>query len=246
MEILGKTLSCPYCSKILQSPVILPCGETICSHHVLVDDHSSSPTTTFYCPSCHIEHARPTHGYPRVKTLEKILDMNLANLTFGSGYQQAVEANKRLGTQLESCRLLATDPDYEIDKAIGPLRNGIDLEREQFKVAIDARIDNKLNELNRYESDCRKRARSHVTRLEALIDTIEATHLESERQLNLLEINEIRWQRVSEVAEEGVQDLEEEKANFMDQTFLKKLKDFEFDNLRHTHQIDLINKLLEF
>ena len=46
MEIIRKAITCKICTQILESPVVLPCGESICEKHIDSMEHEIS------CRSC--------------------------------------------------------------------------------------------------------------------------------------------------------------------------------------------------
>ena len=41
---------CAYCNKILQEPIILPCGDTICKHHL--QEEVILKSKSFECATC--------------------------------------------------------------------------------------------------------------------------------------------------------------------------------------------------
>lgn len=70
-------MNCIECKNLLEYPVILPCGESICKKHIHTDK------TTFFCQVCCAEHSIPGDGFPANKALEKFL-------VIGKTYSDAV------------------------------------------------------------------------------------------------------------------------------------------------------------
>ena len=65
MDELKSLVMCKICKKIFKNPIILPCGETICSEHILNQPHkhkskeSSLNTRVISCHFCKKEHILP-------------------------------------------------------------------------------------------------------------------------------------------------------------------------------------------
>lgn len=132
MEFVKNTLACSHCSKTLQSPVTLPCGETICKIHV-----NNEPETEYYCVTCNLNHSIPAGGFKINKILDEMLRSKISSLHFGDEYQSAVDALAKVNELIESFQLLKRDPHFVIDKAVRDIKDKIDIRREQLKAEID-------------------------------------------------------------------------------------------------------------
>lgn len=80
---INQILSCKICKNVLEDPVLLPCGETICSEHVLnnkVDLPGQRTLTSqvfqFKCLICKANHYE-NHMFPRNKALMEIIKLGL-------------------------------------------------------------------------------------------------------------------------------------------------------------------------
>ena len=62
-------LMCATCKKMLKTPVILPCGHTICKHHV-DEAAKNNETRHIRCDICLEFYEIPVNGFVRVRALE--------------------------------------------------------------------------------------------------------------------------------------------------------------------------------
>ena len=81
MESILNTIKCSICHEILELPVVLPCNETVCKKHVKDD--------FFRCDKCGVEHQIPTNGFQPNIALQKLIEVGIAGLDFGSVYNEA-------------------------------------------------------------------------------------------------------------------------------------------------------------
>jgi hypothetical protein len=90
MDIINEAIKCPICKKILESPVFLPCGESVCKSHV-------DGKTQIFCISCEDDHSIPNSGLTSNKKLEKIIQNNKENnYNFGVEYNSPIKVVKTL------------------------------------------------------------------------------------------------------------------------------------------------------
>jgi hypothetical protein len=73
---------------MFQDPVMLPCGETVCNICITdyIEDHSSSDNSSgqFKCCLCEEEHLIPAQGFPKSKTIQKILELKAEKVSKGA------------------------------------------------------------------------------------------------------------------------------------------------------------------
>lgn len=151
-------LSCPRCKKILDEPVVLPCGHTVCKRHER--DEIESPnskdcktTKKLTCDVCRIGHTIPTNGGFTANILVRsLLERNLAALNLGAEYHAAQTSFGEFKRMMTSLRQILTDPELEVNRVIGELKNQIDLRREEAKQKIDDEALTLIGELDDYEA----------------------------------------------------------------------------------------------
>lgn len=71
MNILDEIIKCKTCKRIFNKPVILPCGHSICKHHL--DNIKANKVKQVFCKSCDSFHDIPECGFVTNLTLESLL-----------------------------------------------------------------------------------------------------------------------------------------------------------------------------
>ena len=79
MDIILNAIKCAICHEILESPVFLPCSDSICKKHI-----SNQTNDVIRCEKCGVEHQIPTNGFPRNPSLEAIIKSDIGHIDFGS------------------------------------------------------------------------------------------------------------------------------------------------------------------
>lgn len=106
IEEFHDLFNCGLCKKLLENPIILPCGESLCKKDLgeifICDDK-------FKCPFCQIEHMQPYEGFPLDKRMQKMIDLKVNQLDFGPVYNNCKKALKGLTEQFNELDLLKHD-----------------------------------------------------------------------------------------------------------------------------------------
>lgn len=150
---------CIECHLILSSPVLLPCGNSVCQKHV------GSTWTQFFCASCSLNHpVPPDQGFPLNHTLIDFIAQKKKQER-GPPCSISLQNIKTIDKALNACALLdsvlidfdtlESDPDAYIDECIGLLRKRVTFHQEQLKVEIDRRASKVLDELEEFQIECK-------------------------------------------------------------------------------------------
>lgn len=173
-------LACSQCLSTLKSPVMLPCGENICKHHVITDELSNNDddniiNNEYYCCSCNQGHPMPKGGFVINKVLQRILDTKFHyGLKFGNEYESIIGILEKVERALDKYHQLKRDPDFKIDNEIGALKRRIDVNREELKLCIDQRAENLIEQVVGYEIECKRNVEVALKPLEASAIGLEA------------------------------------------------------------------------
>ena len=133
------------CRLFLDKPITLPCGYTICMHHL--DTFSS----TFKCEICQEEHMIPQSGFQINKKLMKQIESKVHLSGLHKQTEKALEALKK------NCEKISlTDPDELIYNYFLNIRNKIDLHREISINKINEKSDRLIGTLIKIENECKK------------------------------------------------------------------------------------------
>ena len=125
-------LICEYecCKLILENPVALPCGNTLCREHL------TELNDKFICYFCKEEHLIPANGFVINKTTNKIVNNYFQLNPLRTKIKELFE---ELNESIEDYQKL--DPNVYVFDYFGEIRNKVDLHREELKKEIDQRSD---------------------------------------------------------------------------------------------------------
>jgi hypothetical protein len=151
MDVFFNSIKCIDCKHVLNSPVLLPCGHSICQDHVT--SHGGS-RGEYHCLECDTIHAIPSGGFIRNMALQSMLNANIQRVKFSQEYESAFASCKSFEKILADFKLYQTDPFYYINNTIGELKMETDLLREECKLKIDQKADEIIKELEKYEQTC--------------------------------------------------------------------------------------------
>ena len=77
-NLLGESINCKSCGKILKQPVVLPCGHSICKHHETEDNNQN-----IECIKCNKSFEIPSDGFAPNCDLESLLLREINELDLG-------------------------------------------------------------------------------------------------------------------------------------------------------------------
>ena len=101
MDLLGDSINCTTCKKILQMPVSLPCGHLICNDHAKKAAAEENMTNQIYWPECNEFFDIPINGFPRIRAIENLLKKNIDKIDLGAEYKSASDKCSLFGDLLE-------------------------------------------------------------------------------------------------------------------------------------------------
>ena len=126
MEIIQKVITCVNCYSILDSPVVLPCGHSICKKHANQTEKNTS------CGMCGIDHLTPSIGFTEDIILGYITKCQIAYFD---------EEKKKCDNLHQQIDNLLKDPASFTYEEINEIRNQIQLKGEGMKKRIDEEMD---------------------------------------------------------------------------------------------------------
>ena len=146
MDRIRNAIKCAICLEILESPVILPCSDTICKKHV-----TNQTNDLIRCEKCGIEHSIPTNGFPTLPFLEEIIKSEIGQLDFGSVHKEAKKSCESFEKALKEFEVLLKDPYFYTHGKISELKNIVQLKGEEIKLRIDQEMKKLIDRLEEYE-----------------------------------------------------------------------------------------------
>jgi len=152
---MKRLIICKICHETLESPIILPCGRTICSKHLF----SEMSNSVFKCDLCDNFHNRTQDKFPVNEELSELVQIcdeyvNLNSIDLGKEYQQAKERCKYLNDLIKESELLIKEPSIYINNHFIKLKNEINSAKEQLIKDIEQKYEQITKELKEFELKC--------------------------------------------------------------------------------------------
>ncbi len=147
---IEELLKCKVCHEIFKSPVILPCYETICAKDLNVNE-----TAQFKCFYCQEVHTRPEKGFPEDKRTQDFLNLFYDQLIHSSAYKTGKTHLDELEIKFKQVDALEKDPFNFIYEYFLDIKTKIDIRREELKLEIDSYSEKLIEDLKRYEGECK-------------------------------------------------------------------------------------------
>ena len=146
---LKNLLNCKFCSNVLQEPVILPCGQTLCKIH----SEEISKKECFVCSE--INTIPDYNGFPNNDLVQAQLEMklNLLNIDlfhFNNCQEMFQDLNKRV-KETESVR---NDSDNYVYEYFAELRRQVDLRRDTIINSVQEYSNKMIEQIDHLEQEC--------------------------------------------------------------------------------------------
>lgn len=150
---LKQDLICSNCSKILDKPIILPCSDTICMHHL--NEANVIKENKIKCLTCKEEFnlsdnaslIRPNKGLQKLIDNERYLSDEEKNLKL------SIENDLDILSKLfDEFRQIKVKLDLACHEHLAEVRRKIDLHREELKARIDDIAIEMIEQTKRFEA----------------------------------------------------------------------------------------------
>lgn len=155
MDSILKIIKCFNCESTLSSPVLLPCGHSVCKKHAI-----ENIERTIRCGKCGQDHSIPTNSFPQNEALSMLIENEIGKLDFGETYNKAKRCCSELGDFHENIDALLKDPNMFTYEQVNDLRNKIEVKSEEMKLRIDKEVDRLMEKLSKFEFDSKNYSKS--------------------------------------------------------------------------------------
>lgn len=191
MQAIKNLIICNICKSRLVDPIILPCGQTVCSSHT-----SNLALTSFECILCSKSHDIPQDGFIKNLSISKALSTNIDCEFFGAEYLQARESLEKLDKTLNEYKLVYNDKLLFLYEFFSTLENRVDLCAEIIRVSLDEKFEQVRAKIKKYKNECEQNLGKH-TFVNGL-DDIQVSIDESRRLLDALILDKSEWHSICE------------------------------------------------
>lgn len=225
MNTILNAIKCFNCHKILKSPILLPCGHSICKAHTEDVDEDQVE-----CLKCGISHKN--QKFVVVISLAEIIDSEIASFDFGPLHCDAKNSCENLCEVVHQIKQISKEPSYYAHLVIDELRNKVHLKSEELKLKIDENTKKLLDLLAEYQNSCELNTKeaSFMATMDKLKNANDATEnqlngwLES---LNQMKLDETKWRSIKEECDRKVQKAQNELETFKEVILMHRQDEIE-------------------
>ena len=195
---MKKLMMCEFCCKTFTSPILLPCGETMCEKDINGLFVKENEPHVIYCFFCNKEHRIPTFGFPSNKIVNNLLAHNVQNLDMGHTYEHARRVLDTLKTKLADMGRIRASPKKYIQSFVDQLIDEMAKKRDHAKVITDAIFQQMVHTLGEFKDNCEARFEEEGLKQidECLVDEVRAAHDKLSDELENLVVDEKRWREI--------------------------------------------------
>lgn len=202
MDNILAAIKCAHCQKQLKSPVLLPCGISICKEHT----ENKYVCDIYNCNECGNKHEIPKGGFPSNVALGLIIDSQISELDLGEIHKEAKSSCNKLSEKIRELESLLKNPENLICEEIGELKRRVDLKREELKLAVDQEANKLIEWLDDFQEKKKKnlQMQNYKTYKENLENTIASSKSKLEewfKELKKLKINENEWKIIKQASD---------------------------------------------
>ena len=230
MEPAFYPIICITCEKILNRPVLLPCGHSICQVHV--DEAKSEHRDLIKCFSCTESHAIPERGFTLIKNLEALIENKIHSLDLGEDYHKPYKLRSEFERFIELFERIKNQPENRIHDYISGVKNRIDLKREKLKNEIDQTFLSMIEKLDEFENQCIANLDWFKLRFDDNLDEkLNKWKITCEQFKNdLRSFEKCKWTKVKEEASLHIREVRSELYDMDECLFLNRLIEIRFPN----------------
>lgn len=222
-------LECTICNQILDQPILLPCGHTVCSTHETQAREQEGAEVV--CGQCNQSSPIPENGFHKNMLAETLLRRKLQHMKLGPDHVHAVNTCKHFQEFLRKFRAVKQNPEGKISRVISELKNKIDMRREELKKRIDDEALELIGELDEFEKKCLADG-SHLENiknsapLEEMLSKFENECRLWKSELSEFESKADRWRKIYAECTARIKKLDDNYENLKKYIFSGELYDY--------------------
>lgn len=226
MDKISNLIKCFNCTNVLDSPVLLPCGHSICKKHT-INYHGR-----ILCHTCELEHSIPDGGgFPENKALAGIIDSKIYDFYLGDEYKAAKKSCQHFEELLSRIENILNDPYNYAYEEIDNLKNLIQTKCEEMILGINQKLEEIIHKLDKYKGDFKANfsTEEYLAKSASLELTKETSRKELEKWLETLNdfsVSKDEWKRTANESKIGIRGLESELNKFKNDLLPQNYNDF--------------------
>jgi hypothetical protein len=160
IEAIKVVLNCKWCHELLDTPIILPCYQTVCEKHETHFRDGVEPGCNGMLPTCKLcdqvhKLRNENDHFPANTIVQTLLEKEIKKLSFGVEYEKALSSLDELKDGLSHFEETIKNPDEIISTYFQDMRSEVGLIREELIERIDKCTEAVLVDVNKYEEECK-------------------------------------------------------------------------------------------
>ena len=122
LEKFKTMFNCKYCSNLIDNPITLPCGESVCIIH-------QNEIIQNECKFCDAKH-HIENGFQVNRVLNDMLEMEINKIKFSPKYDACKEAIEEVKNNLNEIDQIKNDPENFLYEYFAEIKRKEDIRRE--------------------------------------------------------------------------------------------------------------------
>ena len=253
IDAFKDTFKCNLCNELLERPIILPCGETICEKDLRTLYNNAE---MFQCTLCDEEHQQPKRGFPSNRNVQKMLDLQVNQIDLSKNHPKYDECKKmfrEIEKYLKESDLIGKDPENFVFGYFEKILNQVDIQREKLIEEINLYSEKTIETIKKGCRDCLS-GYNKMNLISADYETMKENLKKMNQEINSFDINDKKIENLIDYVTKAKSVALTELKRIQDDLLLHKSYKFEpvqahninTNNLLGTFSIEVLKYFLKF
>lgn len=204
MQQISLSIKCGVCREILESPVILPCGDSICRKHTTQNNDQEE----ILCLSCG-QHYKISLSlvFPPNNALDALIKSQIASIDFGQKHRDASHACQQLEELVYNIENNLNDPYNLVYEYISSLKYAVQLKGEEMILRLSEKMGTTWERLEKFSNKCKQDMQNQLflAKLDEFRLAMESGEKElikkSQEKMDRFVVDEPTWEKIRRESE---------------------------------------------
>ena len=195
IDAFKNTFKCNLCNQLLERPIILSCGETICEKDLKTYFNNAK---VFQCSLCEDEHQQPKKGFPPNKNIQKQLDLHVNQIDLSknhSKYEECKEMCREIEEIIKETDLIGSDPESFVFSYFENLIIKVEIQREKLIEEINFYSEKTIEKIKEARDECLS-ANDKTNLFSADYETMKESVNQMNQELDSFDINDEKIEKL--------------------------------------------------
>lgn len=223
IDQIQSLFDCKQCSQVLNNPITLPCGVTICEKHLQEVIGSK-------CTFCKNHHVIPNGGFQINELVKQMLSIELNKLKLSPKFEACKQIIDETVNTAKKIDAIKKDPHNHIYQYFEDIKRQVDLRREDLKVKIDLYSDQLIG----YIAKTQEALKATATEVSDISKRVEGANAELDaliKRFDSFEINDDKYDRIFLQTKEIKPKFDSVLEEYQNQLIANTVYRFKFDDI---------------